>query len=53
MVTGKTSLQSKIIKLFPVFFMNTSFKIQPIDESRRFLTNNFKPGDSLTIMYII
>lgn len=33
--------------------MNTLFKIQPIDESRRFLTNNFKPGDSLSIVYII
>lgn len=29
--------------------MNTSFTIQPIDESHRFLTNNFKPGDTLTL----
>ena len=33
--------------------MNTLFKIQPIDESHRFLTNNLKPGDSLSIVYII
>ena len=33
--------------------MNTLFKIQPIDESHRFLTNNFKPGDSLSFVYII
>lgn len=48
MVTGK-NLVAEQIKLFPVFCMNTSFTIQPIDESRRFSTNNFKPGDSLTL----